>query len=129
MNFILISNHPVISKHNFSKRSSPSCNVVTNRKLPIGIPIAKHFFQHDVFLGQHIDVASVCVLFFSFGITTKMLKWLQLRALSSDKKGHFLNKPAETKIRSPSSLQPVYPACILFTLTAVEGGGGFAGFC
>ena len=52
------------------------------------------------------------------------IKWLQLQALSSDKKRHFLNKTA-----SPSSLQPVCPACILFTLTAVEGGGGFAGFC
>lgn len=69
------------------------------------------------------------VLFcFSFAMATKMPKWSQLGALSLDKKSHFQEKSAVSKILS-SNLRSVCPACILFTLTAVEGGGGFAGFC
>lgn len=69
-----------------------------------------------MFRTAYIHVASVCEVFFSFDVATKMPKWLQLWALSSAKKSHFLNKPTVTKIASPSSLQPVCPTCILFSI-------------
>ena len=34
-----------------------------------------------------------------------------------------------SKLSTLSSLWSFCPACIILTLTALEGGGGFAGFC